>query len=83
MATSTWWRELISIRHPDEVVHAYDHDWRPVARTQIYPGYKSERPPEPEDLTRQFALLRDVLDSHRDDSRRTTRTGRPRTRSAA
>ncbi len=53
---------LLRSRHPDEVVHAYDHDWRPVARTQIYAGYKSERPPEPEDLTRQFALLRDVLD---------------------
>ena len=53
---------LLRSRHPDEVVHAYDHDWRPVARTQIYAGYKAERPPEPEDLTRQFALLREVLD---------------------
>jgi 5'-3' exonuclease len=53
---------LLRSRHPDEIVHAYDHDWRPVARTQIYAGYKSERPPEPEDLTPQFALLREVLD---------------------
>ena len=53
---------LVRSRHPDEVVHAYDHDWRPVARTQIYPGYKADRPPEPEELTPQFALLREVLD---------------------
>ena len=54
--------KLIVDRRPDEVVHVYDHDWRPMARTDIYPGYKSERPPEPEDLTVQFALLRDLLD---------------------
>ena len=49
-------------RHPDRIVHAYDHDWRPMARTQIYAGYKAERPEEPEELTVQFALLREVLD---------------------
>ena len=31
-------------------------------RTDMYPGYKATRPPEPEDLTPQFALLREVLD---------------------
>ncbi len=54
--------KLIVDRRPDEVVHVYDHDWRPIARTDIYPGYKADRPPEPEDLTPQFALLREVLD---------------------
>jgi 5'-3' exonuclease len=53
---------LIATRRPDEVVHVYDHDWRPVARTDIYPGYKSTRPPEPEAITRQFELLRTILD---------------------
>ena len=53
---------LVVSRHPDEVVHVYDHDWRPTARTEIYGGYKAERPPEPEELTTQFALLREVLD---------------------
>ena len=53
---------LVATRHPDEVVHVYDHDWRPTARTSIYPGYKSKRPPEPEGLPEQFALLRQVLD---------------------
>lgn len=53
---------LIVSRRPDEVVHVYDHDWRPTVRTQLYAGYKANRPPEPEDLTHQFALLRRVLD---------------------
>lgn len=53
---------LVASRRPNEVVHVYDHDWRPVARTDIYPGYKSTRPDEPEAITTQFALLRTVLD---------------------
>jgi 5'-3' exonuclease len=53
---------LVATRRPDEVVHVYDHDWRPVERTDIYPGYKANRPPEPEAITTQFALLRSVLD---------------------
>jgi 5'-3' exonuclease len=53
---------LLVARRPDDVIHAYDHDWRPMARTQIYAGYKEGRPPEPDDLTPQFALLREVLD---------------------
>ena len=54
--------QLVKTRRPDEVVHAYDHDWRPVARTDIYPGYKANRPPEPEGLPQQFEMLRWVLD---------------------
>jgi 5'-3' exonuclease len=53
---------LLVSRRPDEVVHVYDHDWRPVARTDIYPGYKSDRLPDPEGLPEQFELLRTVLD---------------------
>jgi 5'-3' exonuclease len=53
---------LIVTRRPDEVVHVYDHDWRPTVRTQLYPGYKANRPAEPEELTEQFALLRRALD---------------------
>jgi 5'-3' exonuclease len=30
---------LIVARRPDSVVHVYDHDWRPMARTQLYAGY--------------------------------------------
>ncbi len=53
---------LIVTRRPDEVIHVYDHDWRPTVRTQLYAGYKANRPDEPADLTTQFALLRRVLD---------------------
>jgi 5'-3' exonuclease len=53
---------LIVSRRPDEVIHVYDHDWRPTVRTQLYPGYKANRPDEPQDLTHQFALMRRVLD---------------------
>ncbi len=53
---------LVLTRHPHEVVHAYDHEWRPTARTDIYPGYKSNRPPDPPALPDQFTMLRQVLD---------------------
>jgi 5'-3' exonuclease len=54
--------KLVVSRRPDEVVHVYDHDWRPTMRTQLYPGYKGNRPPEPDGLPEQFALLRRALD---------------------
>jgi 5'-3' exonuclease len=53
---------LLVNRRPGELVHAYDHEWRPVARTDIYAGYKSTRPPDPEGLPEQFTMLRQVLD---------------------
>jgi 5'-3' exonuclease len=53
---------LLRSRHPDEAVHVYDHEWRPTARTAIYPAYKAARPPEPDGLPEQFTLLREVLD---------------------
>jgi 5'-3' exonuclease len=52
---------LVSSRRPDEVVHAYDHDWRPVTRTDIYPAYKGNRQEDPPELPPQFELLREVL----------------------
>ena len=54
--------KLIVDRRPDEVVNVYDHDWRPMARTDIYPDYKGNRQPDPEDLPPQFVMLRQVLD---------------------
>ena len=57
-----WVARLLVSRRPDEVVHVYDHDWRPVARTDIFPGYKSDRPPDPDGLPEQFELLRQALD---------------------
>jgi 5'-3' exonuclease len=53
---------LIATRRSDEVVHVYDHDWRPTARTELFPGYKSTRPPDPEGLPGQFEVLRELLD---------------------
>jgi 5'-3' exonuclease len=53
---------LVAARRPDEIVHVYDHEWRPVARTDIYAAYKANRPPDPEGLPKQFELLRDLLD---------------------
>lgn len=53
---------LLVNRRPGQLVHAYDHEWRPVARTDIYAGYKSNRPPDPEGLPEQFTMLRQVLD---------------------
>lgn len=55
--------KLVTTRRPDEIVHVYDHDWRPTARTRLYDGYKSARPPEPEDLTVQFVILRGLLEA--------------------
>ena len=54
---------LIAARAPDEVVHVYDHDWRPAPRVALYAGYKSKRAPDPEGLPEQFTLLREVLDA--------------------
>jgi 5'-3' exonuclease len=53
---------LLVSRRPDEIVHAYDHEWRPSARTDIYPGYKATRKVDPEGLPEQFTMLRQVLD---------------------
>ncbi|GIU98113.1 MAG: 5'-3' exonuclease [Actinomycetota bacterium] len=52
---------LVASRRPDEVVHVYDHEWRPVRRAELFPGYKANRPADPEDLPPQFELLREVL----------------------
>ena len=53
---------LVSKRQPTEVVHCYDHEWRPSSRTDMYPAYKANRPPDPETLPPQFEMLRRVLD---------------------
>jgi 5'-3' exonuclease len=54
---------LIGDRHPEEIVHVYDHDWRPAPRVALYAGYKANRAPDPEGLPEQFVLLREVLDA--------------------
>lgn len=46
---------------PNQLVHVFDHDWRPQGRVAVYPGYKADRPDDPPALPPQFMLLRDVL----------------------
>lgn len=54
---------LIVDHRPDEVVAAFDADWRPAFRVEAYAGYKSERPEDPEELPPQFPILAEVLDA--------------------
>jgi 5'-3' exonuclease len=54
---------LISAHRPDDVVHVWDHDWRPAPRVVAYPPYKANRPPDPEALTAQWPVLREALDA--------------------
>lgn len=54
---------LLADRRPDGVVHVFDNDWRPAPRVAAYPGYKSARADEPEQLTTQFAVLPTILDA--------------------
>ena len=54
---------LLAVRKPDEIVHCYDHNWKPDQRVALYAGYKAQRLPDPEGLPEQFAMLREVLDA--------------------
>ena len=54
---------LVRDLQPDQLVHVYDHDWRPAGRTDLYAGYKADRPDDPPELPPQFALLREVLNA--------------------
>lgn len=54
---------LIEAREPEDIVHVYDHDWRPTPRVALYAGYKANRAPDPEGLPEQFVILREILDA--------------------
>jgi 5'-3' exonuclease len=54
---------LVVDLHPDQVFHVFDDDWRPAPRVAAYAGYKAERAPDPDGLSAQFDLLRQVLDA--------------------
>ncbi len=54
---------LIAGRRPDEVVHVYDHDWKPAPRVAAYAPYKAARAVDPEGLPEQFGMLREVLEA--------------------
>ena len=55
--------QLVRDSAPDEIVHVFDHDWRPAPRVAAYAGYKADRPPDPDGLPEQFDVLRTVLDA--------------------
>ncbi len=54
---------LLAGRRPDTLVHVLDDAIRPDERVRAYPEYKANRPPDPESLPEQFALLEEVLDA--------------------
>jgi 5'-3' exonuclease len=52
---------LIRDRGPEEVVHCFDHDWKPAPRVAAYAGYKAQRAVDPEGLPEQFPVLRELI----------------------
>jgi 5'-3' exonuclease len=52
---------LVTDHRPTQVLHVFDADWRPAGRVAAYPGYKSDRAPDPDGLPEQFPLVRQVL----------------------
>ena len=52
--------KLIKDYQPKYVGMVFDIS-RKSFRTELYPQYKAHRPPPPEDLVPQFALIRDVV----------------------
>jgi 5'-3' exonuclease len=54
---------LIVDHRPHGLVAVFDENWRPDFRVAAWPGYKAQRPDEPEEITRQFEVLAEVLDA--------------------
>lgn len=54
---------LLIDRRPAGMIAVFDNDWRPRFRVDAYPGYKADRPDEPEELGPQFDILARVLDA--------------------
>jgi 5'-3' exonuclease len=52
---------LVRDRRPQELVHAFDADWRPAPRVERYEAYKATRKEEPEDLGPQFDIVARVV----------------------
>ena len=46
--------QLLTVEKPRELVFAFDRSLRSSLRHEIYPDYKANRPPAPEELKRQF-----------------------------
>jgi 5'-3' exonuclease len=53
---------LIADRRPGEVVHCFDHDWKPASRVAAFAGYKEKRAVDPDGLPEQFPVLRNLIE---------------------
>jgi 5'-3' exonuclease len=54
---------LVADRNPDEVLHCFDHDWKPATRVAAFAGYKEKRAVDPEGLPEQFPVLRELIEA--------------------
>lgn len=54
---------LLTEQAPSQIVFAFDESLAQSARKEIYPDYKANRAPAPDELKRQFAWCRDWLDA--------------------
>lgn len=52
---------LLHAHRPERLVHVFDDAIRPEERVSAWPAYKASRPPDPEALPPQFALLERAL----------------------
>lgn len=52
---------LLLAHRPERLVHVFDDAIRPEERVRAWPAYKASRPPDPEALPPQFALLERAL----------------------
>ena len=53
--------QLISRRKPALIACAFDESLTSSGRNRVYPDYKANRPPAPEDLKRQFAHCKNFV----------------------
>lgn len=51
---------IIELHQPDYMVCAFDECFRQGVRNKLYPQYKADRPPAPEDLAPQFARCKQL-----------------------
>ncbi len=54
---------LLTEQAPSRIVFAFDQSLAQSARREIYPAYKANRSPAPEELKRQFGWCREWLDA--------------------
>ena len=70
--------KLIEDEEPDHIAVIFDKG-RKTFRNDIYPDYKANRPPPPDDLIPQFALIRDATHAPSAWRRWTRKGSRPTT----